>query len=145
MALKDSKQEIPEVESRYGSQEETNSALTDEYLTVNVRYKEPDGDVSKLLVYPVTKADYPTIVAWNHVANFVHMYCGQGDLIAVKGRLNTRSYEDPMVKGRKLYITEVMADSIDLLKKADTKPTTPVQQKPAEPWADDIAPEDLPF
>lgn len=93
----------------------------------------------------VTKADYPTIVAWNHVANFVHMYCGQGDLIAVKGRLNTRSYEDPMVKGRKLYITEVMADSIDLLKKADTKPTTPAQPKPTEPWTDDIAPEDLPF
>lgn len=58
VALKDSKQEIPEVESRYGNQEETNSALTDEYLTVNVRYKEPDGDVSKLLVYPVTKAEY---------------------------------------------------------------------------------------
>lgn len=93
----------------------------------------------------VTKADFIAIVAWNHVANYVHMYCGQGDLIAVKGRLNTRSYEDPMVKGRKLYITEVLADSIDNLKKAGTKPTTPVQPKPAEPWADDIAPEDLPF
>lgn len=93
----------------------------------------------------VTKADYPTVVAWNHVANFVHMYCKQGDLIAVKGRLNTRSYEDPMAKGRKIYVTEVMAESIDLLKKAEVKPTVPTQPKQEEPWVGDIAPEDLPF
>lgn len=69
VALKDSKQEIPEVDSRYGNGEngtdasgngaaDAQSTLSDEYLTVNVRYKEPDGDVSKLLVYPVTTANY---------------------------------------------------------------------------------------
>ena len=60
VALKDSKQEIPEVESRYGADnaESTLANATQEYLTVNVRYKEPDGDVSKLLVYPVTEASY---------------------------------------------------------------------------------------
>ena len=57
VALKDSKQVIPEVESRYGadaSDATTATSFADEYLTVNVRYKEPDGDTSKLLVYPVT-------------------------------------------------------------------------------------------
>ena len=61
VALKDSKQEIPEVESRYGNEDgasENQSSFADEYLTVNVRYKEPDGDTSKLLVYPVTKASF---------------------------------------------------------------------------------------
>ncbi|MBP5264747.1 MAG: DUF3520 domain-containing protein, partial [Lachnospiraceae bacterium] len=60
VALKDSKQEIPEVESRYGvdNAESTLANTAQEYLTVNVRYKEPDGDVSKLLVYPVTEASY---------------------------------------------------------------------------------------
>ena len=60
VALKDSKQEIPEVESRYGADnaESTLANAAQEYLTVNVRYKEPDGDVSKLLVYPVTEASY---------------------------------------------------------------------------------------
>lgn len=65
IALKDSRQEIPEVESRYGKDgDETGTtggsdgvtgtaAFADEYLTVNVRYKEPEGDTSKLLVYPV--------------------------------------------------------------------------------------------
>jgi Ca-activated chloride channel family protein len=58
VALKDSKQEIPEVSSRYGNETEGTSERTSEYLTVNVRYKEPDGDVSKLLVYPVTGESY---------------------------------------------------------------------------------------
>ena len=54
VALKGSGQEIPEVESRYGSNVQDNSSdFGKEYLTVNVRYKEPDGDTSKLLVYPV--------------------------------------------------------------------------------------------
>ncbi|MBP5282255.1 MAG: VWA domain-containing protein [Lachnospiraceae bacterium] len=61
IALKDSAQEIPEVESRYGNDkanEQTRGNLSEEYLTVNVRYKEPDGDTSKLLVYPVTAQNY---------------------------------------------------------------------------------------
>ena len=68
IALKDSAQEIPEVESRYGgkiygganigSDTSTRGNLSEEYLTVNVRYKEPDGDTSKLLVYPVTASSY---------------------------------------------------------------------------------------
>ena len=63
VALKNSEQEIPEVESRYGSGEEGNagsastaepvSTYADEYMVVNIRYKEPDGDTSKLLTYPV--------------------------------------------------------------------------------------------
>jgi len=63
VALKNSEQEIPEVESRYGSGEEGGagsastaepvSTYADEYMVVNIRYKEPDGDTSKLLTYPV--------------------------------------------------------------------------------------------
>ena len=35
--------------------ESTESAASDELLTVKLRYKEPDGDTSKLLVFPVEK------------------------------------------------------------------------------------------
>ena len=82
VALKDSKQEIPQVESRYGNDgaksaddaqngndaEEDLQGLTvnrkeqrtyaDEYLVVNVRYKEPEGSTSKLLTYPVYQDDF---------------------------------------------------------------------------------------
>lgn len=57
VALKGSAQEIPSVDSRYGNDEQVGTS-SDEYLTVNVRYKEPDGDTSKLLVYPVTESSY---------------------------------------------------------------------------------------
>ena len=59
VALIDSKQEIPEVASRYGEDGAlATGSQNGEYLTVNVRYKEPDGDTSKLLTFPVTDEVY---------------------------------------------------------------------------------------
>ena len=46
---------------KYQQSEETSAAESNsdgEYLTVSVRYKEPDGDESKLSAYPVTKEAY---------------------------------------------------------------------------------------
>ena len=59
VALIDSKQEIPEVASRYGEDGAlATGSQNGEYLTVNVRYKEPNGDTSKLLTFPVTDEVY---------------------------------------------------------------------------------------
>ena len=53
------------MESRYDTSEKTEAATaakaeggskSREWLTVNIRYKEPDGDTSKLLEYPVSDA-----------------------------------------------------------------------------------------
>ncbi|MBQ7265517.1 MAG: VWA domain-containing protein [Firmicutes bacterium] len=55
--LKDSKREVPTVESRYNSGEKS-SVNSDELLTVNIRYKEPNSDKSELRTYPVTKDNY---------------------------------------------------------------------------------------
>ena len=49
----DSSFEIPEVDSKYASDAAENS--TDELLTLNIRYKEPDRDESRLLAFPVTE------------------------------------------------------------------------------------------
>ncbi len=57
----DSDMEIREVTSKYQSvdQAKTEAGMeagaADEFLTVNIRYKEPDEDESKLLEYPVTR------------------------------------------------------------------------------------------
>ncbi|MBE5869989.1 MAG: DUF3520 domain-containing protein [Lachnospiraceae bacterium] len=53
----DSDMEIPGVESKYGNGSAGDSD-TDELLTVNIRYKEPDGDKSRLIEIPVTEKDY---------------------------------------------------------------------------------------
>lgn len=49
----DSDFEIPVPDSRYGSAAEGSGDFSDEFCTVNVRYKEPEGSESTLLVYPV--------------------------------------------------------------------------------------------
>ncbi len=50
-----------EVPSRYGSAEEQeekqDGAFADELLTVNIRYKEPDGEESVVREYPVSRSD----------------------------------------------------------------------------------------
>lgn len=65
IAKVDSAYEIPQVETRYGQpqgKKEEPSLDEDEWLTVNVRYKAPDGAVSKRLTYPVTDAAFhPTM------------------------------------------------------------------------------------
>lgn len=68
IALKDSAQEIPEVESKYSAKDpeaEENSDIAGEYLTVNVRYKEPNGDTSKLLEFPVDASKYQETMSEN--------------------------------------------------------------------------------
>ena len=52
--LADSAFEIQEVESKYSKRDPAEFDPIGEYLTVNIRYKEPDGDKSTLLEYPVT-------------------------------------------------------------------------------------------
>lgn len=65
IAKVDSAYEIPQVETRYGQPQGKNEKTAldeDEWLTVNIRYKEPDGAVSKRLTYPVTDAAFlPTM------------------------------------------------------------------------------------
>ena len=51
----DSPMDIGAPELTYQSSEDSGS---DEYLTVSIRYKEPDGDTSKLLRYPVGQNAY---------------------------------------------------------------------------------------
>ena len=58
IALKDSEQEIPEVESKYSAKADDTAELSGEYLTVNIRYKEPDGDTSSLITRSVDAASY---------------------------------------------------------------------------------------
>ena len=51
-----SQREVPEVASRYNN--DNKGSEGDELLTVNIRYKEPDENESKLLEYPVTQQMY---------------------------------------------------------------------------------------
>jgi single-strand DNA-binding protein len=57
---------------------------------------------------PVT--DFIDIVAWRKTAEFVCQYFQKGQLVAVEGRLQVRSYEDK--EGVKRKSVEVVADQV---------------------------------
>lgn len=64
-------------------------------------------------------ADFIPIVVWGKTAESVSQYTAKGKLLAVAGRIQTRSYEDK--KGDKRYITEVVAEEVKFLEWAKSK------------------------
>lgn len=59
-------------------------------------------------------ADFINCVAWNKTADFMAQYVRKGALLGVEGRIQTRNYDDR--DGKRVYVTEVVADSVQLLK-----------------------------
>lgn len=60
-------------------------------------------------------ADFINCVAWSQAADFLCNYLHKGSLISVEGRIQTRNYDDPNNPGKKVYVTEVVCDSIESL------------------------------
>lgn len=56
------------------------------------------------------QTDFINIVAWRQTAEFVCRYFVKGQLIALDGALQTRTYQDK--NGNNRYVTEVLADSV---------------------------------
>lgn len=54
------------------------------------------------------QTDFVNLVAWRQTAEFISKYFQKGKMIAVEGRLQTRTYTD--ANGAKRYITEVVVD-----------------------------------
>lgn len=66
------------------------------------------------------ETDFINIIAWDKLGEIVQKYTHKGSLIAVEGRLQTRTYEDN--NGNKKYITEVVANNINLLEPKNKEP-----------------------
>ena len=73
-------------------------------LAVQRPFKNTDG---------IYETDFIRCVLWNIVAENTAEYCKTGDIIGVKGRLQTSNYQDE--DGTTKYITEVMAERITFL------------------------------
>lgn len=70
------------------------------------------------------KADFFPIVVWDKQAENINQYCSKGSPILIKGRLQTRSYDN--ANGQKVKVTEVLAELIEFLQKAQQ------EEKPKE-------------
>lgn len=103
------------------------------------------------------EADFINIVSWRNTAEVVAKYLSKGSLIAVEGRIQTRDYENK--EGRRIYVTEVVADNVRFLEtKKDRDYTGDTSKKITsnntdekdDPFASssgpiDISDDDLPF
>lgn len=112
----DSKMELGESELKYASDSE--SVMGDELLTVNIRYKEPEGSESKLLTYPVNKSLYSDKMSADMnfascVAEFGMLlrnsrYIGDVTYKDVSAQLSKYDYSDDDYKDEFIYLVNTM-------------------------------------
>lgn len=79
------------------------------------------------------QSDFIDIVAWRGTAEFVSRYFKKGQLIAVEGSIQTRTYEDK--EGKKRKAVEIVANNVHFTesKKASLASTTLEEgRQPAE-------------
>lgn len=75
-------------------------------LAVQRAFKNPDGKF---------ETDFFRCILWNGVAANTSEYCDTGDVIGIRGRLQTRSYETENKEIK--YVTDVIAERVTFLAK----------------------------
>ncbi|HOP65537.1 MAG TPA: single-stranded DNA-binding protein [Bacilli bacterium] len=93
--------------------------LTD---NVEVNNTENDKKVSSICIavqraYKNVSGEYETdfikCILWNGIAENTAEYCKKGDVIGIKGRIQTSTYTDE--NDKKHYTTEVVAEKVTFL------------------------------
>ena len=116
-----------DAELRYTPQ---NQAVATFNLAVNRNFKNQSGE---------READFINIVIWRQQAENLANWTKKGSLIGITGRIQTRSYENQ--QGQRVYVTEVVADSFQILEKRDNSANQSSMDSQMPPFSDD----DLPF
>ncbi len=78
--------------------------VTTVILAVNRNFKNSDG---------IYDTDFIRCILWNNIASTTTEYCHVGDVVGIKGRLQTSKYEDENHKVH--YITDVIAERVTFL------------------------------
>lgn len=91
------------------------------------------------------EADFIPVVVWRATAEACANHLDKGNLVAVEGRIQVRNYENN--EGRRVYVTEVIADNVRFLETKRQNQAAPTND---DPFADDgksidIDDSDLPF
>lgn len=125
-----------DVELRYTP---SNVAVATFNLAVNRNFKNQDGE---------READFINCVMWQKSAENLANWTRKGMLIGVTGRIQTRSYENQ--QGQRVYVTEVVADSFQVLEKRDNSANQSSMDSQMPPNFEnsrpmDISDDDLPF
>lgn len=93
------------------------------------------------------QSDFIDIVAWQKTAEFVTRYFSKGQLVAVEGSIQTRSYTDR--EGNKRKAVEVLANSVHFAEKRNAEQDRPAAQNSggynSNADFEEISDDDLPF
>lgn len=91
---------------------QSNASVLSYTLAVNRNFKK-EGQ---------PEADFISCVSWNQQADYLSRYAVKGSLVAVEGRIQTRSYDG---QNGRVYITEVITESVNILDRREKKEPVP--------------------
>lgn len=116
---------------------ENQVAVANFTVAVNRTFKNKNGE---------QEADFLNIVTFRKQAENVNNYLSKGSLVGIDGRLQSRSYENK--EGQRVFVTEVVADSVQFLEPKSQQNKAQQNQAKDNPFANgnaDISNSDLPF
>nr|DAJ37218.1 MAG TPA: Single strand binding protein [Caudoviricetes sp.] len=117
----------------------SNIAVATFNLAVNRNFKNDNGD---------READFINVVMWRQQAENFANWVKKGNLVGITGRIQTRSYDNQ--QGQRVYVTEVVAESFQILEKKDNAANNASMENQIPPSFErtnpmDISDDDLPF
>lgn len=117
----------------------SNQAVATFSLAVNRNFKSQNGE---------REVNFINCVIWRQQAENLANWAKKGALVGITGRIQTRSYQNQ--QGQRVYVTEVVADSFQLLESRKDREagqsqgySQPDFSRQAEPF--NIEESDLPF
>lgn len=110
--------------------------------TTEKGYKTRDGKEIQ------DRTEWHQIVLWKGLAEVAEKYVHKGDKLYIEGKIRTRSYDAQ--DGSKRYVTEIFADSMEMLSSKNTQNSDNPQKTSVEQPQENIPPKDdyndqLPF
>lgn len=79
-------------------------------LATTDRYRDRSGELRE-------NTEWHNLVLWRQLADLAEKFIRKGSQIYVEGRIRTRSYNDQ--QGQKKFMTEIVADNVQLLGRRD--------------------------
>lgn len=122
-----------------------------------VRYYDQDMAVAQVILATTERGytlkngtqvpdhtDWHTILLYHGLAKIVERYVHKGDKLYIEGKIRYRSYDDS--RGMRKYVTEILADNMELLTPKNAQPSPSPSPKAETTNVDDNASgSNLPF
>lgn len=113
---------------------QSNQAVASFTLAVNRNFKNQAGE---------READFINCIIWRQQAENLANWCKKGNLVGITGRIQTRHYDNQ--QGQRVYVTEVVADSFQVLEKRDKSANNSNLDSQEPPMYDSDIADNLPF